>query len=139
VNFLPEISLAEKSLMASILLAVALLQLVWISLARGWFLDLPLRARLRAVKAHHIGGYAGLGLILTIAYYCVFVYGSSGTTRAAIHALLGAVTVGLVATKVVMARFFKAKAHRLPAIGFLLGGSIVGAWSTSALWYYTNF
>lgn len=136
---MPDISLADKSLMASVLLAVSLLQLAWIGSARGWILDLPLKLRLRAVRAHRIGGYAGLTLILAIAYYCVFVYGSSGTARSAIHALLGAATVALVAVKVLVARFFKAGSRRLPVIGFMLGGSIVGAWATSALWYFIKF
>lgn len=136
---MPDISLAQKSVLATVILGVAFLQLVFISAARGWVVKLPIKQRLRAVKAHHIGGYGGLLLILTIGYYCVFVYGSAGTTRSMIHALLGATAVTLVVGKVVVARGFRAYAGKLPTMGALLLGAIVGAWTSSAAWYFINF
>lgn len=136
---MPEISLAQKSILATVILAVAFLQLVFIVTARAWLFDPPARLRRNAARAHRIGGYSGLVLLLVISYYCVFVYGSSGTARSVIHAFLGVAAVVLVLSKAAVARVFRGYIRRLPLLGGTLFGMIAGAWSTSALWYFINF
>lgn len=136
---MPDISLAQKSVLATIILALALVQLALISTARGWVVKLPPKIRGRARVAHHVGGYTGLVLLAIISYYCVFVYGSSGTTRSLAHAILGAAAMVLVLSKVAVAHAFKALFRGMPLLGGLLAGSIAGAWATSSLWYFMNF
>jgi len=133
------VTLAHKSALATVILAVAVSQLGLIGAGRGWWLSLSSRGRLKAVKAHRAAGYAGLLLIFIIAYYCVFVFGSTGTIRSTIHAFLGASVVMLVTVKVMVARVFRGYLQRLPVLGAALAAAITGAWATSALWYFIYF
>jgi hypothetical protein len=137
---MPDITLAQKSLLATIIFAAALAQFTSISIARGWSFDASLKLRRYAVVAHRAGGYIALILILTIAYYCVFgIESTSSNARTKAHALLGIASVGLVVSKVLVARLFKRQYRKLPIMGALLGAAVGTAWATSALWYYMNF
>lgn len=137
---MPDITLSEKSMLATIILILAGAQSGAIVIARGWLFDASPRLRRQAVAAHRIGGYAGLVLILLIAYYCVLVIeATSSSSRTALHAILGAATVALVLSKVATARVFRKRYRLLPVLGGLLGAAIAATWATSALWYYINF
>ncbi len=95
-------SILTKSILATLLLALAMLQLTAIAIALGWLGRFSPQARRRAALFHRLEGYAALVVILTIAYDCIFVIRPNlplVSTRAQIHAFLGASVLALIFVK----------------------------------------
>jgi cation transport ATPase len=129
----------EKIFLASAILGLALLQLVFIAVARGWLGDASARTRRSAVLIHRLGGYTGAAGILLIAYFCIFVVVPLGNPYRYIHMILGAAAVLLVTAKIVVRRALTGWRGRLPSMGAGLLVAITGAWLTSVLWYLVNY
>jgi hypothetical protein len=132
-------TLLQKSVLATVLLVLALGQLTSISIARGWLGSHGGRALRRALVAHRIGGYTGLAIILFIAFNCLFIIHYVGNPYKYMHMTLGALAVAIVMAKVTIARGCRCLKQALPRFGAALLITIAGAWFTSALWYLVNF
>lgn len=132
-------TLFQKSLLATAVLVLALVQMVIMSVARGWIGGASGRTQRRALYLHRAGGYLGLVLILFIAYYCIFEVQRVGNPYRIVHALFGSAATALVVSKVAIRRVFSGWRRRLPALGLSLLAAIAGAWATSALWYLVEF
>lgn len=132
-------SLMQKSMLATVLLVLALGQLASISVARGWLGSFGGRTLRRALKLHRIGGYTGLVIILVIAFNCLFVIHYVGNPFKYTHMTFGALSVALVMTKATISRACQRLKRILPRFGAALLIVLTGAWFTSALWYMVNF
>jgi hypothetical protein len=133
------VTLLQKSVLATVLLVLALGQLTSISVARGWLGSFGGKTLRRALKAHRVGGYAGLAIILAIAFNCLFIIRYIGNPFKYAHMTLGALSVMAVMSKVSIARGCRCLKSALPKFGIALLICISGAWLTSALWYLVNF
>lgn len=136
-----ELSLFGKSIMASVLLLIVLLQVVAIGVGRGWIGYFPPKVREKAVKVHRFQGYVGLIIILFVAYNCVFVWAlpKAGSPRVLAHSLLGTSVLMLIMVKIVINRVFQQFYTQLPKVGVTLALAITALWFTGAGWYFYTF
>lgn len=132
-------TLLQKSVLATVLLVLALAQLGFISTARGWVGNFGGRTLRRALLMHRIGGYIGLAVILFIAFNCFFIIKYIGNPYKYTHITLGVLTVAILMSKVTVARACQGLKRLLPRFGVALLIAVVGTWLTSALWYLVNF
>ncbi len=131
------LDLNQKSLLATVVLAIAFVQLVLMAFGRGWIGGSPPRVRRRLIKFHRFEGYVTFLIILWIAYNCVFNVGVSlGTARIVVHGLLGITVIGLVLSKISIAEGMRRYYERLPLLGFTLLGAVISIWVVSAGWYF---
>lgn len=135
-----ELTFFGKSILATVLLGLAVLQALAIGVARGRIGNFSASIRGQAVKLHHFQGYAGLIIILIVAYNCVYVLGlpKTGTVRVITHSLLGVTVLLLIMGKIMIARVFTRYYARLPLLGALLLAAVTALWITSAGWYFLN-
>jgi hypothetical protein len=132
-----ELTLYEKSLLATLLLVLAVGQFIAIGVARGWIGRYPPETRRRAAAWHRTEGYVALLIILIVAYECVFVIGPRyHPVRVAVHSVLGTSVVALIWIKVSIGRVFRRKYRWQPAVGKTLLGAVVLLWLSSAGWYF---
>ena len=129
-----------KSIMATIVLWMAILQAIVIAVARGWVGDFSQAVRVRVTGLHHFQGYAALVIILLVAYNCVFMLGlpKTGPARVIAHALLGLAVLLLLMKKILIVRVFTRYYRWLPLLGTLLFVAIAALWVTSAGWYFMS-
>lgn len=132
-------TLFQKSLLATAVMVLALVQLLLIATARGWIGSSSGRTQRRALYLHRAGGYLGMAIILLIAYNCILKIHWIGNPYKPWHMLFGASATVLVLSKVSIARVFRGWRRRLPAVGLTLLAALAGAWTTSALWYLAEF
>ena len=90
--------------------------------------------------AHRWSGRIAFLLAVPVAVHCLYAVGfSTGTTRAAIHSLLGCLFFGAFVVKMLGLRKDGLPEWALPLIGGLVFTILVGLWWSSSLWYFTNF
>lgn len=133
-----ELTFFGKSMLASLLLVMAVFQALVIGVARGRIGSFSSYARAQATKLHHFQGYAALIIILFVAYNCVFVLGlpKTGPVRVIAHSLLGVMVLLLIMGKIMIARVFTRQYARLPLLGLLLLAAVTALWLSSAGWYF---
>jgi hypothetical protein len=86
---------------------------------------------------HRWTGRLAFALTIPVAYHCVFKLGfQTGDTRVAAHAFFGVAFFGALATKVLVLRMHRFHPVVLPLVGGLVFAALVGAWWTSALWFF---
>jgi hypothetical protein len=134
---MPELTLYQKSILATALLAIALVQLALIAFGRGWAGGFAPELRRWLVRMHHLGGYLGFFVVLLVAYSCVVYIGARlSPPRVAVHGLLGAAIITLIMSKIVVARGLRQYYHWLPVLGAALFTAIIASWFLSAGWYF---
>jgi len=134
---LPELTIQQKSILATALLAIAFIQMIVVIAARGQIGDFSPQVRRWLVRCHRAGGYLGFFIILLVAYSCVFYIGARLTpARVAVHAIMGLTIISLIMSKISIARGLRQYYTRLPVLGAALFSAIVVSWIVSAGWYY---
>lgn len=134
---LPELTIQQKSILATALLAIAFIQMIVIIAARSQVGGFSPQVRRWLVKYHRFGGYLGFFIILLVAYSCVFYIGARlSPARVAVHAVLGMAIIALIMSKISIARGLQQFYTRLPVLGAALFSAIVVNWIVSAGWYY---
>jgi hypothetical protein len=126
----------QKSIAATVLLGLAVVQLIVISLARGWIGGSRPANRRRELAWHRTEGYVALTLIVVVAYYCTRLFPGSQTTRVYIHALLGVTVICLLLAKILIARVYTRFYEFLPYLGATLFLAVVALWISGAGWYW---
>lgn len=88
-------------------------------------------------QAHRWSGSFAFVLSLPVAYHCLWSLGfSTFDLRTAAHSILGCAFYGAFATKMLALRVPKLPGLALPVVGGFLFALLIGAWATSALWYF---
>ncbi len=86
---------------------------------------------------HRWSGRIAFLLTIPVAYHCVFRLGfQSYDTRVLEHGFLGVGLYGAFAAKVLVVRMHGFPSWALPVAGALVFGALLGAWYTSALWFF---
>ena len=97
--------------------------------------------------AHRVSGAITVVLIVFVAYHCLWTLGlASGTwadgkpvtARTVVHGLLGCAVIGALVVKVVAVRSRRAPGWFLPVAGGLLFALLIGAVTTSAVWFIST-
>ena len=128
-----------KSVVTSIILALALVQALGMGQVRGYVRLLPVEKR-QLRQLHRWGGIAVLVLILAVAVICVFSEGYLRySLRVQAHAVMGVVAILVLAVKAVITNRFRRYLRYAPALGAGAGLLILGTFIASALWYFAQF
>jgi Family of unknown function (DUF6529) len=86
---------------------------------------------------HRWSGRLAFVAILPVAYHCIFKLGyQDATDRVMWHSLLGCAFFGAYAAKVLIVRLKRFPGPTLPIAGGLLFAVLIGAWWTSARWFF---
>jgi hypothetical protein len=88
---------------------------------------------------HRLSGTLAFLLSLPVAYHCLWSIGFStdvGFNRVFLHSLAGCLFYGAFATKVLAVRSRGLPGWTLPLAGGLVFTGLVGAWLTSAFWFF---
>ena len=129
-----------KSVVTTVVLALALGQALGMAQVRGWVRLLPVeKARLR--QWHRWGGIAVLVLTLAVAVTCVFGIGGryvSYSPRVLAHLHMGALAIVALLVKVVITNRFRRYLRYNTALGIAAGLLILGTFVASALWYFVQ-
>ena len=97
------------------------------------------RAPRWVAHAHRWTGTAAFVVILPVAYHCLWSIGwQEPDARVFVHGLLGCAFFGVLTMKLLALRFDGLPAWTLPTLGGGLVALLLGIWSTSSLWYFTN-
>ncbi len=124
-----------KSVVTSIILALALVQALGVAQVRGYVRLLPVEKK-RLVQWHRLGGVATLLLALVVAAMCVFgeryAYYSP---RVQAHAVMGVVAILVLLLKVAITHRSRRHLRFALALGAAAGLLILGTFMASALWY----
>ncbi len=127
-----------KSVVTSIILALALVQALGVAQVRGYVRLLPVEKK-RLVQWHRLGGAATLLLALAVAAMCVFgeryAYYS---LRVQAHAVMGVVAILVLLLKVAITHRFRRYLRFTLALGAAAGLLILGTFAASALWYFVQ-
>ena len=102
---------------------------------------LPVKRKAPAVlsQLHRWSGAIAFVATLPVAYHCLWSLGySTFDTRTALHSLFGCAFYGAFTTKMLALRANKMPGWALPISGGLLFALLIGAWTTSALWYFAQ-
>jgi Family of unknown function (DUF6529) len=132
-------AVALKSLLATIALGVAILQVL---LALWMYRRLPFAGSPPGPVrlAHRIIGFSLFALTVPIAVHCLIAYGVQLTSpRVAVHSLAGCFLYGAFAAKVLLVHSRRLPGWTLPAAGGTLAVLVGLLWYTSALWYYNGY
>lgn len=127
-------SLHLKAWFATAALALACFQL----LTAAWiFRKLPIRRPHWVPALHRWSGRLAFACTLPVAYHCIFKLGfQTTTTRVLIHSFFGCTVYGAFASKILIVRLHRFPGWVLPTAGGILFTTLVGAWYTSALWFF---
>ena len=117
-----------KVLLASVVLGLAVYQVVLASVAYGW-LRLPFLERGSAGWTHRASGDTILVLTVVIAVMCI---GYSGFEDGGAHSIVATILLGVFATKVLVVRFGGRLGRALPLLGVSLLILFGITWLTSA-------
>ncbi len=129
-----------KSVVTTVVLALALVQALWMAQVRGWVRLLPFERR-RLRRWHRWGGIAVLVLTLTVAVICVFGIGGryvSYSPRVLAHLHMGALAIVVLLLKAVITNRFRRYLRYNTALGIAAGLLILGTFVASALWYFVQ-
>lgn len=89
--------------------------------------------------AHRWSGRTAIVLTLPVAYHCIFLLGfQTLTPRVFIHSLLGSACYGIFLGKVWIVRAKGFPGWALPVAGGLLFAVLLGLWTTSAGWFFSQ-
>ena len=98
---------------------------------------LPWRAPGWLGGVHRWTGRLAFVLTIPVAYHCVFKLGfQTYTDRLVYHSFFGVALYGAFTTKVLVVRMRGLPGWALPLVGGLLLATLVGAWWTSALYWF---
>jgi hypothetical protein len=117
-----------KVVLATVVLGLALYQLLLAAVAYGWVRIRPLEAPV-ASWVHRASGDAIVVLTILVATACVSFYGFEDGGA---HAVLGCALLGTIALKVVAVRAGGALSRLLPLLGVSLLTLFALTWLTSA-------
>lgn len=117
-----------KVVLATVILALALYQLLLAAVAYGW-VRLPFLSAGAASWTHRASGDAILVLTLVVAVMCVSFYGFE---EGGAHALAACVLLGLLAVKVLAVRLGGRLGRLLPIVGISVLCAFAVTWLTSA-------
>jgi len=132
-----DLTINQKSILATVLLVIACAQMLLIAMALGKIGSFSTDTRRRLVMAHRFEGSVAFLVALWVAYNCVFnIATKSGAPRVVIHALTGTVVLGLFMGKITISRGIRRFYTRLPLLGAALFTAITVLWVTSAGWYF---
>src|SRR5215216_5218321 len=128
--------MGPKSVLASLVVLLAILQVVTMSIIYGW---LPgsdeLRLKLRPY--HRWEGRLLFLLVVVVATLCVVTWGpSSATTRALVHSILGITVVIALVLKIIVVRYVPSLGRLIPLFGTGLLAGLVAIWFLTAYWYW---
>ena len=88
---------------------------------------------------HRLSGTLAFLFTLPVAYHCLWSIGFSsdpGLNRVFLHSLAGCLFYGAFAAKVILVRSRGLPGWALPLAGGLVFTALVGAWFTSAFWFF---
>ena len=131
--------LALKSLLATIALALAVVQVV---LALWLYQKLPLAGSApKPIRmTHRIVGAIAVGCKLPVAIHCAIAYGVQlGSPRVLVHSIAGCCFYGAFLAKVLLVHTKRLPGWALPVAGGTLAVLLAVLWYTSAEWYYFTF
>ncbi len=93
----------------------------------------------RLVDVHRLSGTLAFGASLPVAFHCLWALGfQTPSTRVTIHSLVGCAAYGAFAAKFTAARRPERPAWLLPVLGGGVATTFVGAWLTSARWWFAK-
>jgi hypothetical protein len=126
-----------KSILATLALALAIAQAIAGLRLRGHLKSLALPVRYLR-PWHRWGGDATLLLTVLVALLCVthFTF-STYALRVPLHVILGTLAIVIMLAKVIIARRFRTYLRRTLILGTIAGLSLLGAFTASALWYFS--
>jgi hypothetical protein len=117
-----------KVVLATVVLALAVYQLVLAAVAYGW-LRLPFLEAATASWTHRAGGDAIVVLTILVATACLSFYGFE---EGGAHAVFGSVLLGAIALKVLVVRVGGRFSRLLPYLGVSVLALFGLTWLTSA-------
>ena len=127
----------QKSVAASVVLVLAILQLVAISLGRGWVGGARPRTRSYALLWHRTGGFITFTLMVAVAYYCLkLISVTLGGPRVIVHMVLGSAVLALVIAKIAIVERLHRHYAKLPFLGAVLFVTVIALWISGAGWYF---
>jgi hypothetical protein len=118
-----------KVVLASVVLALAVYQLLLAAVAYGW-IRLPFLSSAPASWVHRASGDTIVVLTVTVALLCVGYYGFDEDGGA--HAFVGYFVLGAIVVKVLAVRIGGTLGRLLPLIGMALFVLLGVTWFTSA-------
>lgn len=118
-----------KVVLASVVLALAVYQLVLAAAAYGWVRP-PFLESGPASWVHRASGDAIVVLTILVATACISFYGFDDDADA--HSVLGCILLGVIALKVIAVRAGHRFSRLLPYLGVGLLGLFAATWLTSA-------
>lgn len=135
-----------KSVLTTVLLAVALLQFLGQALARGWVRAGPGARRLGS-RLHRPGGIVAFTLawfVFALCMYAMWGPGGSGTVmlslpRVLAHAILGGALLLVLSAKAVITNFLRRQLRLNMPLGIAALLLSLGVWLTSAMPHLLNF
>ncbi len=90
-------------------------------------------------RIHRWTGRLAFLCTLPVAFHCIFILGFQTTdTRVLLHSILGSFVYGVFAVKMLFVRSRSYPGWLLPVAGGMMFAVLVGLWSSSSLWYFTN-
>jgi hypothetical protein len=127
-----------KSMVTTMILALALMQALGMAQVRGYMRLLPVeKGRLRLW--HRWGGIIALALTLAVAVTCVFGFGYElYSFRVQAHAVMGSLAALVLLLKVAITNQFRRYLRFALALGTAAGLLILGTFVASALWYFVQ-
>jgi len=127
-----------KSLVTTIVLALAVMQTLGMAQVRGYVRLLPVEKR-QLRRLHRWGGMAALVLILVVAVTCVLGEGYElYSLRLRLHAVMGVLAMLVMLLKVAITHRFRRYLRYNMALGTAAGLLILGTFVASALWYFVQ-
>jgi hypothetical protein len=120
-----------KVVLASVVLALAVYQLVLIAVGYGKVRPRFLAAR-PAARAHRASGDAIVVLVAVVATMCVSYFGTEGEDGKALHVVAAIGLLAALALKVAVLRWLHSLGRFLPLIGGTVFVLLCLTWATSA-------
>lgn len=125
-----------KSILTTVVLALALVQGLEMAQLKGYLRVLPIEKR-RLRDLHRLGGVAALFLLALIAVLCIVSQGLYfPSLRVALHAVLGAVVILVLVIKALITNRFRQYLRWNNGLGALAGLLVLSIFLLSALWYF---
>jgi hypothetical protein len=120
-----------KAVLASVILALAIYQLLLAAVAYGW-IRMPFLAAAPASWVHRASGDTIVLLTVAVALMCVGYYGFDFGEDGGTHAIVAVVLLGALAVKILAVRVGGGLGRLLPLLGVTVLTLIGITWFTSA-------
>lgn len=125
-----------KSLVTTVILALAVMQALGMAQVRGYVRLLPVEKR-QLRRFHRWGGIAALVLTLAVAVACMLGEGYElYSLRVQAHVVMGVLAMVVMSLKVAITHRFRRYLRFNSALGAATGLLILGTFVASALWYF---